>query len=303
MKYSIVIPAYNSGEWIGTLLEQITHAMESITDDFEIVVVNDCSPKKEIWGEIKKAASRNHHICGINLAYNVGQIKALICGIANAKGDYVITMDDDFQHRPDQIYRLINKMNETDADVVIGQYHEKQDSLLRKVGSKVMNTIYYYAYGKPKSLTSNSFRIMKKDLARATVNYRSNHPQFGPIIFSLTKSIQPVMVEHAPRKYGTSGYTLSKMVHETVRSLLTSDIPFDFFCGLGGITCLISIICAIINAIGNLSLRVIYLNICGLWFLGGIIVFAIGVLGKYIVRSQEELIGPQKYQIAETIGG
>lgn len=177
MKYSIVIPAYNSGDWIVSLLDAITMEMNKITKDYEIVVVNDCSPNANTWSELVRAATRNTKIKAINLGYNVGQIRALICGIENSSGDFVITMDDDFQHQPNQISALINRMNETRADVVIGQYLEKKDTGLRKFGSMLMNTIYFHVYNKPKHITSNSFRIFNKDIAKAVVAYRNNHPQ------------------------------------------------------------------------------------------------------------------------------
>ena len=79
MKYSIVIPAYNSGDWIVSLLDAITMEMNKITKDYEIVVVNDCSPNANTWSELVRAATRNTKIKAINLGYNVGQIRALIC--------------------------------------------------------------------------------------------------------------------------------------------------------------------------------------------------------------------------------
>ena len=302
MKYSIVIPAYNSGDWIVSLLDAITMEMNKITKDYEIVVVNDCSPNANTWSELVRAATRNTKIKAINLGYNVGQIRALICGIENSSGDFVITMDDDFQHQPNQISALINRMNETRSDVVIGQYLEKKDTGLRKFGSMLMNTIYFHVYNKPKHITSNSFRIFNKDIAKAVVAYRNNHPQFGPILFSITKKIDTVQIEHAERKYGKSGYSFSNMVHETIRSLLVSEIPFNFFCILSSFIIAIGLLFMVFGALQLWEMSAIGAGLIGLAVLGGFILFAVGVLGKYIIRCQEELIGPARYQIKNLIG-
>lgn len=307
MKYSIVIPAYNSGKWIKNLLEQLQNVMNSFKEDYEIIVVNDSSPDKETWINLRNYAMNHQKIHAINLSFNVGQIKALLCGLKKSSGDFVITMDDDFQHDPNDITKLIHAINEyKDCECVIAEYPQKHHNLIRKLGSKFINNLYFHIYRKPKDITSTSFRIFTQSVCDRICSYQSAHPQFGPILFSVSKDIKTVKIEHHDRKFGESGYSLKKMIDETLITIVSgSAIPFNFLMLIGIISNLILILVVLIyiflSTLSIVCFKPYILLLLILLFFCGITIFSIGLIGRYICRMMEELIGLRDVKILNEI--
>ncbi len=301
MCYSIVIPVYNSGKWIKELIMKIVEIMEKyINESYEIVLVNDASPDSFTWDKLKDVCKSFDNITIINLQYNAGQLNALLCGFRHASGDYVITMDDDFQHDPEEIPKLINKIIETNCDCVIGQYVEKKHNFIRRVGSKLSNKLSEKIYNKPNSITSNSFRIINRKTIKALLSYKSCQPQLGPMIFSVTRSIETVIIEHKDRPYGNSGYKMSKLISETLNVVINaSTFPLDVvsiggFIVAGG-SFLVGIIYFILYITVGTSVPGFTAQILVTTCLSGIIILSIGIVGKYIGRIVKEIIGFPAY--------
>ena len=120
--YSIVIPCYASGAWLAELVKR-TEAVMASYSPYELILVNDRSPDKETWDQITELAGDYESVRGINLLYNVGQFKATLCGLEHANGNYVITMDDDLQHPPEELPKMITAMSENPSmDGIMGEY-------------------------------------------------------------------------------------------------------------------------------------------------------------------------------------
>lgn len=305
MKYSIVIPMYNSGQWIMKLIDEISVVMDKLDSSYEIILVNDASPDPNTWNYMKEVSDKYKNVKSIDLFFNVGQIRALMCGLEHASGDFVITMDDDFQHDPNEIPNLVHAMAEDPCDCVIAAYKEKKHSIIRRMGSKLVNYISYMLYKKPKDITSNSFRIMTDKLAKAICLYQTNHPQMGPILFTLTKNVHTVQVEHKERRFGKSGYSLKKMISETYKMIISgSTWPLDIVSVIGLITSLISFVIGFIYMLlfmlGRINVPGFTATILVITFFSGLILFSVGITGKYIGRIVEELTGPPKFHIRET---
>lgn len=304
MEYSIVIPVYNSGDWIGDLTADISRIMDTISSDYEIVLVNDGSPKPDTWAKIKAAASHNPHIYAINMARNVGQIKALIYGLKKSSGDVVITMDDDFQHRPDQIPALLNQLFQTGSDIVIAQYDTKKDNGLRKLGSQLVNNLYFHVYNKPKDITSNSFRAMKRNLVQDITNYQTKRPQFGPLVFGSTKSISTVEVKHDKRKYGKSGYSLDRMIQETKLTILNKpNFLARVMYYIAAVMMLVAFVLFILGLLGLFHLFGLHAGSLFIWMAVsiGTAFFSVlmGLVFDLFNRVLEELTGPSKIFVQE----
>jgi glycosyltransferase involved in cell wall biosynthesis len=301
MKYSVVIPMYNSGDWISELVGEINDVMAKNSYDYELILVNDCSPKSDTWDKVLATCEKYHTVHAINLAYNVGQIKALLCGISHCTGDYIITMDDDFQHSPQDIPMLISKMTQSKYDCIITQYAEKKHSFIRKQGSRFINYLYYKAYSKPQNITSNSFRIMTPSLAKSICSYKTTHPQFGPILFSLTKNVGTVTIEHKDRKYGNSGYTLKKMIQETFNVLFTAtELPIQLMFMLSFLCFIIFVINLIIQFM-NPSNTMYNSLIASIFFVGFALLICLGSLGMYFKKIFEQLAGPASHIIKDEV--
>lgn len=300
MEYSVVIPIYNSGEWLEELVLQIEGVMDKMQKQYEIVMVNDGSPRLDTWPIMLELCAKYPHLKIINLQYNSGQLNALLCAMKHATGKYVITMDDDFQHSPEEIPKLIAKIEETDCDVIIANYGHKEHSVFRKLGSKFANFLSEKIYHKPKNITSNSFRIMKKDLALALTSYHGKFPQIGPMIFSLTRNIDVVTIEHKERKYGKSGYSALHLVRETLNIVINgSTIPIDFVALFGMLVSAgsfaISIVYFILYLMGRTKVPGFTAQILATTFFSGAVMFSIGIVGKYIGKLVKESSGFPPY--------
>lgn len=300
MEYSVVIPVYNSGEWMDELIAAIQKVMDTLDGKYEIVMVNDGSPKLDTWDIMLSMCEKYKHMKMINLQYNSGQLNALLCAMKNSSGRYVITMDDDFQHSPDEIPKLVAKIKETNCDCVIANYAHKEHNGFRKLGSKFANFLSHKIYKKPKNITSNSFRIMKRDLAVALTSYRGKFPQIGPMIFSLTRNIDVVTIEHKERKYGKSGYSVGHLITETMNIIINgSTFPIDFMAIFGfvvsGISFVIAFVYFILYIVGSTTVPGFTAQILATSFFSGVITFSIGIVGKYIGKIVKESSGFPPY--------
>jgi len=309
VSYSIVIPVYNSGAWMDELVDRIGAVMERYEPErFELILVNDCSPDALTWPAIMRNAQKNAWVRGFDLLYNVGQFRALMCGLQQARGAFVITMDDDLQHLPEEIPKLIDAMR-GDADVlcVMGRYETKRHNGFRNAGSRFHQRVMSLLYGKPAHIQTSSFRIMRKDLCDALLACRTAKPQISPLVFSMTRKVKNVAVKHATRMHGRSGYRLKTLVGATLENIInTSTVPLKIF-SLTGFAC----------AAASLSLAVFFLlrkltggiKVAGftslillITFLGGMILAGIGVLGEYMARIISELTGPERFRIKAATG-
>lgn len=305
LRYSIVVPCYNSGEWIGELAERITAAMRPWEGAYEILLINDRSPKPDTWPAIVRTAAEFPAVRGINMLYNVGQFRATLCGLEQARGEFVITIDDDFQHPPEELPKLIGAMaGHPEMDCVIGAYISKQHSFVRNAGSKLMQKISSFLYHKESGITTTSFRIMPRRFARTLTLYRVSSPQLGPLIVSLSKKVMNVPVEHAARQYGRSGYSMLRCVRETFKSIVNASIfPLRLLTLTGTFFALVAFFIAIFYFVqwvifsskvpGYTSL---ILAIC---FFSGLTLLGVGMLGEYIGRIIHEVTGLPAYTIAD----
>lgn len=309
VKYSIVVPCYNSADMLEELATRICVAMASYAP-FEIIFVNDKSlDDQKTWLTIKKVAGEKLNVRGIDLLYNVGQFKATLCGIEKARGKYIITMDDDLQHPPEELPKLIEALQQNPKmDCIMGRYDSKKHSYLRNLGSLLVQRLMNGLYEKPVGVVTTSFRIMPDSFARVLINYQTAFPQLGPLIASLSQRIGNVPVEHHPRKVGRSGYSLAKCVKETFQSVINaSTVPLRCFSVMGFITSGIAFLMGInfffrwlfggIRVAGFTSL------ILAVSFFSGLLLAGIGILGEYIKRIIQEITGLPRYQVKTIVGG
>ena len=158
---SIVIPVYNSQECLETLHNRLTKMLVGENVSYEIIFVNDCS-KDNSWSLLKKIAKLDDKVTAINLMNNFGQHNAIMCGLNYSSGQYVVTMDDDLQHPPEEIPKLLDKIREKGHLLVYGQYKQKQHGWFRDLCSKYVNKLLSKITGSGYTVTS--FRIIKKEV-------------------------------------------------------------------------------------------------------------------------------------------
>ena len=284
--------------------------MTSLGESFELILVNDASPD-ETWTEIQRVATNYPFVRAFDMFTNVGQFRALICGFEQARGRFIITMDDDLQHPPEEIPKLINAIRlQPGMDCIMGIPREKKHSQIRNFGSQFMNWLNTLFFNKPPSLKLSSFRIMRRELViHGICAHPTSKPIIGPLILKSTKRVANTETKHHLRTRGKSGYNLLKLTWLTLDNIFyNSTIPLKFLSLIGLISSLVSIIivaffllCYVFGATKRIpGFTTQVLLIC---FFGGASLFSIGLLGEYIIRILEEVTRPPRYVIRQEIQG
>ena len=225
VKYSFVIPVYRGEKSIGPLFEGIRHEMEKAGEKFEVIFVWDCG-RDNSWGVIARLQNENPSVVkGIELTRNFGQHNAIIAGIDSATGEYIITMDEDLQHSPKDLPRLIQKMHEGDYDLVYGNYSEREHSFFRNITSGLMKKAL--KIGIPELHPDySSYRIIKSSIAKHISGMSNSYTFLDGYLSWITTNVGSVEVTHSQSQAGGSSYTIGKLINHSINIFVTfSDLP------------------------------------------------------------------------------
>lgn len=209
MKVSFVIPCYRSEHTIGKVVDKIQNTIRE-NDECEIVLVNDCSPD-DTFGAIRRICEKWDNVKGISLAKNFGQHAALMAGFRHVTGDVVVCLDDDGQTPPEEVYKLLDAMDEK-TDVVYAEYEQKKHSFFRNIGSRINAKMTEYLIGKPKNLFVSSYFAVRRFIVDEIVKYENPYPYVIGLILRATKNIKNAKVNHHEREEGQSGYSFKKLL-------------------------------------------------------------------------------------------
>lgn len=302
--YSILIPVYNSEDIVKDTVAQIAAEMTKNNLQFEIILVNDGSPDNS-WEKLVELNQTYPQVRAINLLKNYGQHSAVMCAMANAKGDYMITMDDDLQNPPTELIKLIEKINEG-YDLVFAKFHQKKHSTFRRFGTNIINYINGKIFNKPKDITLTNFRIFKRKVADRAVSYKTNHPYVPGLLLMHASKIANVYTEHHARQIGASNYSIWKILRLVSRLLVNySDYPLRLLSIFG-------LIAAIASFLYGISILIIA-SIRGIavpgWttitvllaFFNGILILMLGVMGVYVSRTLRQVSDSNPYHITEIL--
>ena len=303
MKLSFVIPCYRSENTIETVVQEIrdTVATRSGTD-YEIVLVNDCSPDG-VWQVIKRLAASDSHIKGICLAKNFGQHCALMAGYGQATGDYIISLDDDGQTPASESFKLVDKLEEG-YDVVYGYYEHSAQHLFRRFGTWVNKKMAEAIIGQPKTLRTTSFFIMRKFIVDEIVRYPHPFAYISGLVFRATKNLGNVEVQHRRRIEGESGYTIAGLIGLWINGFTAFSVK-----PLRAAT-FIGVICALVGFVAGLyvvyqkflnpEIPVGYTSMLAtLLFVGGMIMLLLGLIGEYVGRISISINQSPQYVVRE----
>ena len=284
MKISVVVPVYGCPSAIEPLCERAGNILSEITDDFEIILVNDACPRNS-WEEIEKVCNKNNNVIGINLSRNFGQMKAILAGLDYSKGDWVVVMDCDLQDRPEEIINLYKKAQEG-YDVVFARRAVRKDNGIKIFISKCFYKIYSSASGTEYDPALCNFSISSRKVIDAYCSMRESHRAFVMYIKWMGFKQTAVDVEHQERYEGKSGYNLKKRIQEALNILTSqSDRLLRIIAISGIVIALISFIAGLITIFGYFLNDIVHgwtSIMCALFFVGGLILTAIGIAGIYI---------------------
>lgn len=288
MELSFIIPVYHGEQTVQPLFDSIINACKKYDYQFEVVFVWDCGPDKS-WDKILELKTKfPSEIKAIRLSRNFGQHNAIVCGFANASGDFMVTMDEDLQHNPDEVNLLVNKQKENDYDLVYGHYPDRQHSGFRNLTSGMLKKLL--EIGIP-DLHKNysAYRLIKREIALDTIQMQNSYTFIDGYFSWITRNVGSVLVSHNARQGGISSYTHKKLISHSINIFITfSDLPIKLVTYLS----LIFFIFTFGYAIYTLLEKLIFNNLVPgfasmivlLGFGIGSILFGISVVGQYIHR-------------------
>ena len=300
---SVVIPVYRAEGCLHELYRRLTASLEPITDDFEIMMVEDCGGDRS-WDIILELAGRDKRARGIQFSRNFGQHYGITAGLDHCTGDWVVVMDCDLQDRPEEIPRLYAKAQEG-YDVVLARRGKRRDQTLKRLASWMFYRTFSYLSGINYDGQVGNFRIISRQVVVNLRLMREKLRFFGGLIDWMGFPTTSIDVQHDMRFEGKSAYTIGKLIKlagETIIAysdkLLRMSIKFGFtmlfFAFIFG--CYISLR-ALIYGTAILGWSSLFVS---LYFLGGIIIAILGVIGIYLGKTFDEVKKRPLYIIKES---
>ena len=277
---SFVIPCYHSEGSVGLVMDEIRQVVSERPDfTYQIIAVNDCSPDN-LLAVIRKEAEEDPQVLAIDLAKNGGRHNALICGCHYADGDYVVFIDDDLQCPTDRLWDLLAPLTEGDADVAIAKYPHKTQSTFKNFGSKVNDTVANWLLGKDKELKFSNFSVMKRFVKDEVIKYKNPYPYLSGLMLRSTKNVVNVEMEERERTIGVGHYSFRKSFALWMNSFPAFSVKLLHPNVAIGYSSLMSMLC----------------------FIGGMIMFMLGLIGEYVGRIYISLNNSPQFVIRDIFG-
>ncbi len=302
-KISIVTPVYGCANCLQKLYDRLLNSLIDITDDFEIVMVNDASPDSA-WEKIKELARQDERVKGINFSRNFGQHHAITAGLDYADGDWVIVMDCDLQDQPEEIRKLYSKAQEG-YDVVFGRRKIRQDSYLKKLSSTIFYRVLMYFTDKEFDPAIANFSIISRKVVNSFRNIREQNRNFPLAVRWLGFRTAAIDIEHASRVEGRSSYTLRKLLYFAYDIIVShSNKPLRMSIVVGFLMSLTSMLYAIILIakyfFSGIPVAGWTSTMVSIYFVGGVLMANMGILGLYIGKTFNEGKARPIYVVSET---
>ena len=288
MLISVVVPVYNS-RVTAEIAARVAAVFATRAETYELIFIDDLSPDPEVWRALTAQAAANPSVRAVQLTRNFGQHAATLCGLREARGEFVITMDDDLEHNPEDIPAFLATR---DHDIVIAQFRAKQHGPLKRASSRIKGLFDRIILGKPRHIQFSSFRMLSRVVVDGMLAIRTAHPLIPALMLHVSRDVAGVALDHSRRKVGRSNYTMFK------RLRLFSDL-------------VIHNSSLVLRVVGNLGilLAVASFVLAGwvlyrkLWhgvplagwsslftaqlLIGGVLLFAVGITGEYLIRIIE----------------
>jgi len=304
--FSIIIPVYNSAGILPNLYERIVSTMEDLGEPFEIVFVEDCGPD-HAWSVLQKLVHSDDRVVAIQLMRNSGQGSATLAGMEQSSGEFIITMDDDLQHPPEELPKLIKSIRDDEnIDVIIGVPQVSMHSTLRKYGSYIVNKLNTFFLNKTKNLRFSGFRILRKNISDALLMFNIPYPALGPMIVNTTPRVKNIAFKHEKRTHGGSNYSFRKLLEQFISNFIGySVLPLHILAFLGIIGVMFSAITGLfllykyifigISVPGWTTLLLVLLTLTGFTFL------AFSIIGEYLLRINQVSTNVSRWKIRKKI--
>ena len=306
MGISVVVPVYNSERSLPTLVQRLRAVLDGNRDGYELILVNDGSRDRS-WEAISRLAADHPSVRGIDLMRNYGQHNALLCGIRAAVHDVVVTLDDDLQHPPEEIPRLLAKLAEGN-DVVYGTPARDRHDVLRRVASWATKLALQSVMSVEVARKVSAFRAFRLGVRDAFAEYRGPFVSIDVLLTWGTARFAAVPVRHDDRAVGPSNYTVRRlMAHalnmmtgfSTVPLQLASLIGFAFT--LFGFGVLLYVLGRYVVQGGSVPGFPFLASIIAIF--SGAQLFALGIIGEYLARIHFRMMDRPAYAVRVSTKG
>ena len=289
---SVVIPVFGYELDLNALYERLNKTLIKINDNFEIIMVNDNSPDNA-WVVIKRLAKQNQCVKGINLSRNFGQHQAVSAGLEFVRGTWCIVMDCDLQDQPEEIIKLYNEAQKG-YEIVMARRLLRKDRVINRVTSRLFYILFNYLTDQKLDNRVANFGIYSKNVIDEINKFRERDRSFGLLVNLVGFSKKIINVEHDKRRIGPSGYSFKKRFRMAENHIFSHSIkPLRIAVRIGVITTIISVLYALYLIIkyiiysssvpGWTSLMV------SLFFLSGVLITLLGVVGLYVGKIYNEV--------------
>ncbi len=304
MELSIVSPIYRGEKMLDELVRRIIDSVKDITDDYEIVLVNDCSPDNS-WEKIVQLCNENKKVKGVNLSRNFGQHYAITAGLSKTSGNWVVVMDCDLQDRPEEIPNLYAKTREG-FDSVFAQRVERQDTFMKRLSSAAFYFVFSFLTDSKQDKSVANFGIYNRKVVNAILSMGDSIRYF-PIMaqwVGFCKGYLPV--QHAERQVGSSSYSFFKLMRLASDNMIGfSDKPlrlmltFGFYVVIGSL--LVALYYFVKWCLGLIVVDGFTTMVISLWLIAGILTMMLGITGLYIGKIFDRVKGRPVFIIGETV--
>lgn len=301
---SIVSPVYRAEKILPILVSEINLVMERIGEDYEIILVDDRSPDNS-WEVMKVLSSQNPKIKSIRLSRNFGQHSAIFAGLTKAKGDWVVVMDCDMQDQPKEIAKLYKKALEG-YDIVLGQRENRKDKFLKKLTSRLFYKVFNYLSGANFDNNVANFGIYHQKTIKSILDMKDYVKFFSLFINWIGFKSVSIPIEHGEREEGKSTYSVGKLFKQAFNVIISfSDKPLRLFINFGLSISILSFVLGIYYLYLSITHKITQPGfsslILSIWFLSGIIISCIGIVGVYLGKTFDQAKGRPTFIIDEEV--
>ena len=301
---SIVSPVYRAEKILLILVSEINLVMERIGEDYEIILVDDRSPDNS-WEVMKVLSSQNPKIKSIRLSRNFGQHSAIFAGLTKTKGDWVVVMDCDMQDQPKEIAKLYKKALEG-YDIVLGQRENRKDKFLKKLSSKLFYKVFNYLSGANFDNNVANFGIYHQKTIKSILDMKDYVKFFSLFINWIGFKSVSIPIEHGEREEGKSTYSVGRLFKQAFNVIISfSDKPLRLFINFGLSISILSFVLGIYYLYLSITHKITQPGfsslILSIWFLSGIIISCIGIVGVYLGKTFDQAKGRPTFIIDEEV--
>ena len=300
---SVVIPVYNSAETLSELNNRLKRVIENLVGpQNEIIYVNDGSIDSS-WSRLKEIAAKNEKVIAINLTRNFGQHNAIMCGFAQARGQFVVTIDDDLQIPPEEITKIFEHI-QSGYDVVYGVYGQKQHTAFRNFSSRLIQYAYRRTFDLNIGITS--FRIIRQQIVQFMLSYERSFTYIDGLLAWFTQNIGNVSVDHQKRRVGTSGYSLKNLIVLALNMMTNfSTVPLQLASLTGFVFSIVGFFLGsyflLKKIFWGIPVSGFSSIIVAITMFSGVQLLTIGILGEYIGRIHINVSKRPQYAIKDII--